>query len=155
VLNATFAYDPSVAVPGAANLTIRLTEGSSGNGSLVNDTLFWGTSPGTWTHTLSGKGLGLPVGSGRVVWTIADLPAGATYYFVGSSWNAWGEGPPSGIVTLVVPTEAKPPAPPAGGAAASLVQVVEVGSATVAVVVGGAVYVILQGRRERRRPPRA
>ncbi|MGD0250568.1 MAG: fibronectin type III domain-containing protein [Thermoplasmata archaeon] len=148
VISATFDYDPRVPHPGAANLTVVLTEGLTGNGPIVNDTLVWGTAPGSWSHYLSGQTLGLPVGRGRVVWTVSDLPAGATYYFSASSWNPWGESPESNVVSVVVPVGGNSTPPN------SVVPILEVAGATIAVVTGGAVLVILRNRRNRRsRPP--
>jgi hypothetical protein len=150
-LAVSFADDPGLA--NAANVTVVMTEGAPGAGPIRNDTLSWGTAPGVWTHNLSGTALGLAVGSGQVTWKIDDVPVNATYYFEGGSWNAYGEGPESNVVSITIPAETHSPAP-SGGSSNGIVPILEVAGGVVAVVVVGAALVILLARRRRRgRPP--
>lgn len=147
-LTASFTYDPELR--GTANLTVVLTEGGAGSSPIVNDTLSWGTSNGNWSHNLSGVVLGLPVGSGRVVFTVSEAPVGATYYFVAASWNSWGEGTESSVTPLLVP--ALPVTSP-GPAPNGVVPILEVAGGVIAVTVAAAVLVIVQSQARRRGPP--
>ncbi len=149
-LTASYAADPLVA--DRSNLTVVLTEGPAGAAPIVNDTLYWGNSSTAWSGDLSGRTLGLPVGSGTVVWSIPDVPDGATYYFAGVSWNAWGAGAQSSVVSLIVPTPTVATPPPATGAG-SVWPIVEVAGGVIGVFVVAAVAVIYRARRRRRQQP--
>ncbi len=71
---------------GITNLTLRWIQATSGSGSIVNNTVYYGAVCGTWAAKLS-------TGTPKTSYDLTGLSGSSTYCLAVGAWNAGGQGP--------------------------------------------------------------
>jgi hypothetical protein len=105
-LEINMPYHQLVPTPGQPNIY-----------QIVNGTIYYGTTCGTWTHFVS---TGLTLVSGHTYWfanhgggyfVLTGFTSGVTYCFAASAWNSTGQSSLSATMRFTVPTASPPSSP--------------------------------------------